>query len=503
MSLSSLRSLLALVCSCAALGACAQPRQLTILHVNDLHTHYLPEPAEWVKEDPKPLTGGMVALQEAVAREKAAAPATLVLDAGDWLTGTPLSDVEVDGVKGGAFIDMMNFVGFDVSTIGNHDFDNGVDMLPKLIQRASFPVVSANLHRDGGLLAPVPWLVLDRGGLKVGVVGLILDALGQEVSREMMRGIQVDSVVETARRAIAELDPQTDLIILLTHQGWREDSLLATRAEGADLIIGGHSHTRLKSPQLVNGVLVAQAGSYARDLGRIDLTVENDRVTAHEGRLIPLFQRDVKNPDPRLAALVKTHEERIDAEFQVVIGQAPRDFGRDYYHESALGDLLSDLLRELSGADVAVLNSGGLRADLKGGEVSRLDIKQILPFANTVVLFRASGEELLTLLRTNAKASLHEEQGILQLSGVRCAFREGPAGVEILEPTVGGKALDPAEVYTIATVDYVLGLGAKYMGFEPTEHESRAGTLFSAMAEWIAAHPELKSPEGGRFTHRP
>jgi 5'-nucleotidase/UDP-sugar diphosphatase len=496
--------LLTLGLACAALGACAQPRQLTLLHVNDMHTHYLPQPAEWVKEDPKPLSGGMVALQEAVARERAAQPdATLVLDAGDWLTGTPLSEVELDGVKGGVFMDMMNAVGFDASTIGNHDFDNGVGMLPRLIQRATFPVVSANLFQDGGLLAPAPWIVLDKGGLKVGVVGLILEDLAQEVSSEMMRGIVVEPVAETARRAIAELDPQTDLIVLLTHQGWQADSLLATRVEGADLIIGGHSHTRLKTPRVVNDIIVAQAGSSARDLGRIDLVVDGDRVVSHEGKLIPLFLRDMKTPDPALSALVDEHKARIDAEYAVVIGRATVDFGRNYYHESPLGNLMSDILRQVTGAHVALLNSGGLRADLKSGEVSRLSIKQILPFANTVVLFQASGGELLTLLRTNAKASLHEEQGILQLSGVRCAYREGPEGVEILDAQVDGQPLDPAAVYTVATVDYVLGLGDKYMGFTPATHESRGGTLFGAVADWIAAHPELQPVPGGRFVHRP
>lgn len=495
--------LLLLALGCLAQAACAQPRPLTLLHVNDMHTHYLPQPAEWVKEDPKPLSGGLVALQEAVAREAARQPqATLVLDAGDWLTGTPLSEVEVDGVKGGVFIDMMNAVGFDASTIGNHDFDNGVDMLPRLIQRAAFPVVSANLRRDGELMAP-PWIVVEKGGVRVGVVGLILEDLAQEVSSEMIRGITVEPVAETARRAIAELDPRTDLIVLLTHQGWQADSLLATRVEGADLIIGGHSHTRLKQPRVVNDIIVAQAGSSARDLGRIDLVVDDDRVVSHEGKLIPLFVRDMKNPDPALSALVDGHKARIDAEYAVVIGRAGADFGRNYFHESALGNLMSDILRDIAGADVAALNSGGLRADLRAGEVSRLSIKQILPFANTVVLFQATGEELLTLLRTNAKASLHEEQGILQLSGVTCAYREGAVGVEILEPRVGGQPLDPSATYTVATVDYVLGLGDKYMGFTPAAHESRGGTLFGAVAEWIAAHPELVPAEGGRFRHEP
>lgn len=479
--------------------ACAQPRPLTILHVNDIHTHFLPEPAEWVKEDPKPLTGGMVALQDAVAREKAPqAASTLVLDAGDWLTGTPISEVVEQGVKGGAFMAMMNQVGFDASTIGNHDFDNGVDALHGLVELAAFPVLSANLSQHGKLVADAPWKIFTKDGLKVGVVGLILDDLAQEISKETMKGFRVESVAATAKQAIAELDPQTDLIVLLTHQGWREDSLLATRVEGADVIIGGHSHTRLKTPRVVNGVIIGQAGSYARDLGRLDLMVENDRVVSHKGSLIPLFERDVKAPDPALAAAVAEHKARIDAEYAVVIGQAPARLGRDYFHESALGNWMADALRGIVGADVAVLNSGGLRADLDAGPVTRLDIKQILPFQNTAVLVECTGRELETLLRTNAEAGLRESQGVLQISGASCRFRDTPQGAELTQALVGGKAILPDATYRLATVDYVLGLADKYMGFTPTKHESRGGTLFQAMCDWIATHPQVEAPTGGR-----
>jgi len=487
----------------AAQGACAAPRRLTVLHVNDLHTHFLPEVAEWSKEDPKPMTGGLVALQSAVARERAAAEAVLVLDAGDWLTGTPLSDVEAGGVRGGAFIQMMNAVGFDASTIGNHDFDNGREALPRLIALAEFPVVSANLYEGDRLLAPAPWVVLDKGGLKVGVVGLILDELEQEISREMMAGLRVEPVAAAARRAVAELDPVTDLIVLLTHQGWREDSLLATRVPGADLIVGGHSHTRLKAPRVVDGIVVAQAGSYARDLGRIDLVVVDDRVVSHEGRLIPLYQRDVGDPDPALAALVEEHKARIDAEFQVEIGRAAVRLDRDYFHESPLGDWMCDALLGLSGADAALLNSGGLRADLDAGPVTRLDLKSILPFQNTVVVFTCTGEQLLTLLRTNAEASLRESQGILQMAGLEAVYRDGPQGAEIVSSAVGGRPIEPGRIYRVATVDYVLGLADKYLGFTPAAHESCAGTLFQAVCDWIAAHPELTPAESGRFRRVP
>jgi len=480
-------------------AACAQPKPLTILHVNDIHTHFLPETAEWSKEDPKPLTGGMVALQDAVAREKAPqAASTLVLDAGDWLTGTPLSEVVEEGIMGGAFMAMMNKVGFDASTIGNHDFDNGVEALHGLVDLATFPVLSANLRQHDQLVADAPWMIFDKGGVKVGVVGLILDDLAKEISKETMDGFSVQPVAATARQAIAELDPQTDVILLLTHQGWKEDSLLATKVEGADLIIGGHSHSRLKTPRVVNGVIIAQAGSYARDLGRIDLLVENDRVLSHKGGLVSLFERDVKSPDEELVTQVAEHKARIDEVYARVIGDAPARLGRDYFHESPLGDWMCDALRGLTGAHVAVLNSGGLRTDLDAGPVTRLDIKQILPFQNTVVLVECSGEELRTLLRTNAEAGLRESQGVLQISGASCRFRDTPNGAELTEALVDGRPIDPAARYQLATVDYVLGLAEKYMGFTPATHESRGGTLFQAMCDWIEAHPQVTVPTGGR-----
>lgn len=498
-----LSSPIALLIAGLGLSASATPRQLTILHVNDMHTHYLAEEADWVKEDPKPLVGGMVALKSAVARESKSTSATLVLDAGDWLTGTPLSDIEVDGVKGGAWMQMMNAIGFDASTIGNHDFDNGTDNLPRLVKMATFPVVSANLLKDGKPIAPAPWVIVEKGGLKIGVVGLILDDLDQEVSRETMAGIEVKPVARTAQAAIKELDPGTDLIVLLTHQGWEADSLLATRVSGADVIVGGHSHTRLKAPREVNGVIVVQAGSYVRELGRLDLGVEDDHVTAWSGKLISLWQRDVTDPDATLAAQVKGWQEQIDKEFQVVIGTCPAELGRNYYEESPLGDAMCDALRGLAGTDVGLLNSGGLRADLDAGPVTRLDLKEIMPFQNTVVTFSCSGADLLALLESNARASLHQTLGILQISGISCAYLEKEGDVEIQHAMVGGLPLDPAHTYTVATVDYVLSLADKYLAFQPAVHQSLPGTLFSAVCDWVLTHPDICEPTGGRFLRLP
>jgi len=492
----------------AAVAAPSGSGTITILHTNDMHTRFLPEEASWARTDPKPLVGGMVALQDRVVRERAAANArgdgALVVDAGDWLTGTPLSDIEAGGAGGGAFIEMMNAVGFDVSTIGNHEFDNGRDNIRQLVELAAFDVVSANLRFDGELVADAPWKVYETGGLRVGVVGLILDDLASEVGKAQLAGVTVDSVVETARAAVSELDPATDLILLLTHQGWAEDSLLALQAPGADVIIGGHSHTRLRHPRKVGETLVVQAGSYARELGRLRLTVADDRVVEWDGELLPLMVDEIQAPDPALAALVDGYKARIDAEYAVVIGEAAADFGRSYYQESALGDLLTDAVREIAGSDVALLNSGGLRQDLAAGPVRRLDVKQILPFQNYIVVFEATGAQLRTLLAGNARASAYEEHGVLQLSGLACAYRaDGAGGVELLDASVAGRPLDDGAVYRVATVDYVYGLASKYMSFEPGPYETVGRTLYDDVAEWVAARGRLEPAAGERFVRRP
>lgn len=502
--------------SCESCASCEAPvalapagsGSLIILHTNDMHTRFLPEEASWVRSDPKPLVGGMVALKDRVDREKAAALArgegVLVVDAGDWLTGTPLSDIEFEGVRGGAFIEMMNHIGYDAATIGNHEFDNGLATIPKLIELADFDVVSANLLVNGQRLAPAPWKIVESGGLKVGVVGLILDDLDHEVAKSQMVGVSVVPVAEAARAAIAELDPATDLIVLLTHQGWEEDSLLATEASGADLIIGGHSHTRIRHPRRVGDVLVVQAGSYVRELGRLQLTVADDRIASWDGELVSLLQEEIVSPDPELGALVDDYAARIDAEFAVIIGQASADFGRSYYTESPLGDLLSDAVREIATSDVALLNSGGLRQDLAAGPVARLDIKQILPFQNYIVVFEATGADLLTFLANNAKSSAGEEHGVLQMSGIACSFRsDGAGGVELLDATVGGAPVDPTRVYRVATVDYVYGLAEKYLGFVPGPYETVGRSLFDDVADWVSRQARLDPPAGERFVHRP
>lgn len=474
-----------------------QPQPLTILHTNDMHTHFLPDGATWLDEDPPPQIGGLVALRYYIEQERARARQSLVVDVGDWMTGTPLSDIEVGGARGGGFVQLMNMVGFDATVIGNHELDGGIDNLERLIELMKCDVITANLYREGKLVAPHAYRVYKRGGLRIGVIGLILDDLFGMVSRT--EGLTVGNVAKTAQGLIDQLDPQTDLILLLSHQGWREDSLLATQLTNADVILGGHSHTRLESPRSVNDILILQAGSYARYLGKLDITVQHDAIVDYSGSLIPLWTEGIR-PNPELARMVQLFEMHINAEYGAEIGTATVSMGRSYYNESDLGNWLTDILLAGGEVDFALINSGGIRANLEAGPVTRLDIAEILPFQNHLVRFSCSGIELLTFLKNNAAAASFEQHGIMQVAGITCSWRvAGPGVVELVSATVAGDPIDPQRNYRGITVDYALSQADRYFGFQPGEQQDSYTLVADAVTDYIKTHPRIERPASGRL----
>jgi 2',3'-cyclic-nucleotide 2'-phosphodiesterase (5'-nucleotidase family) len=473
-----------------------EPRSLTIFHTNDIHTHFTPSPATWMDGDPPPQIGGVVALRAYLDQEKATARNSLVLDAGDWMTGTPLSDIEMGGAKGGGFINLMNLINYDATVIGNHELDGGIDNLERLIQLMKCDVLSANLYRDEQLVGTDAYKIYRKGGLKIAVIGLTLDDLFDVAPRS--EGLEVHNCVETAQRLIDQVDPKSDLIVLLTHQGWRADSLMATQLQNADIIVGGHSHSRLNPPRQVNDMLIVHAGSYARYLGRLDLTVQDDAVTAYNGKLIPLLTEGI-TANPEISRLVQVFEMQIDAEFGAEIGTSEVRLARSYYEESDLGNLLTDILLASADVDFALLNSGGIRANLEAGPVSRLTIAEMLPFQNYLVRFVCTGKELYNFINQNARASSFEEHGIMQIAGIEYEWQVEGDSVLISEILVNGMPLDTEKKYYGITVDYALSKADRYFGFEPGEQKDTHTLIYDAVVQYIQEHPVVQRPARGRM----
>jgi 5'-nucleotidase / UDP-sugar diphosphatase len=470
----------------------APPGALTILHTNDLHGHYLPEPADWL--DNRPSIGGMVRLDAEVdALRRDRRDAVLLLDGGDILTGTPLTDLVVDGAKGGAMLQFLDGIGYDAWALGNHEFDKGLDNLIALTSATRVPVLSSNvLTPEGEPLLPHQKRseIFEANGLQIGVIGATTEGLQGLMSRQDFSRLKLRSVADSVREEVERLDPDTDLIVVLSHIGVEDDRALAAQVDGIDLIVGGHSHTRLTTAEQVNGTWIVQAGSYTRSLGVVDLKVEGDAITEFSYELRDLLPGTAPGPaSPEVQALADRYEAEISKVYNAEISTAPAVLGRSYNHESALGRWITDVLRETTGADIGLYNGGGLRADIAAGPVRVLDIYQCFPFGNKIVTFQFTGDEVMRIVNGNMAAEAYEKRGFLSMSGLSYTWRLVNGAPEASEVKVGGQPLDPAKTYTLTTNTYVAEQWEKHFGVQPRNLQILELTDFDAAVAWARKHP--------------
>jgi len=498
-----LRITVLLFCFMISLAGCTLRHngQVTFLHTNDLHCQYLPAPATWAPGNPKPLIGGMVALDYFIRQQRALYPNSLLLNAGDILTGTQLSKIAVDSVYGGAFVNMMNLMGYDVVTLGNHEFDEGQGNLYRLMDMSDFDYLAANLTINTDLVTEKGYDIYKVGNIRIGIIGLILTDLFRMTAVSNLDGVRVDETAATVQPIIDRIDAKTDLIVLLTHQGIEADVELAKQIRGADIIVGGHTHTRLEQPQKVNDVLIFQAGSRTTNLGRLTVSVADDRVRDYNYELIDTWVDSVKNPNSELVQQVEFYRAEIDRQYNHIIGQLKQDWRENHRGESNIGSFIADAMRETAGVDFALMNNGGIRKELPAGPVKKLDIAEILPFRNYVETFTCSGEQALAFIKKNIQAGQHGESGVLQISGLRYNYKLNKAGnIQILSATIGGKKIDPRKEYHGASVDFILdGPVEETFAFTPGNRENTRQLLTDVVVDYIIKHPAISGNKDGRI----
>ncbi|MBI3724238.1 bifunctional metallophosphatase/5'-nucleotidase [bacterium] len=451
-----------------ALGGPSDEKKVTLLYTTDIHGHFLPFVSVPTSKDadkaPKEKrTGGLAAIDAKVREIKASAGnPVFVFDSGDVMTGHPVCDLVQDGVVGAPLFKMMNAVGYDAWCIGNHDFDHGRANTAKLLELARFPTFSANLKIEGDPQLKVQrWQILEKGGVKVGVFGLMTEHLLEVVGREKVAGISVGSCAQAAREAVAALHSRCDVIVALSHCGSDEDVKLADQVSGIDVILSGHNHQPLKAA-LHGKTIIAEGTLRAAKLGRLDLTLKDGQVIAHKGQVLTIEHRPAEGE-------LKTVLDEVDATLGKRLGEVLAKlevaWKRDYHAESNIGDFFADAMRDHAKTDVAFLNAGGIRENLAAGNVTIGDVAEIFPFDNEIVTFELTGADLLQALEKNASAAAAREYGILQVSGVRYEWeRHGKSG-KVLKAEVGGAPLDPKRSYRCAAIDFIaVDQHAKYLG---------------------------------------
>jgi 5'-nucleotidase/UDP-sugar diphosphatase len=478
-------------------AAFSQPKSITILHTNDMHAAFIPHEALWVRQTPKPMIGGFSELSLAIDSVRRAKPLTLLLDAGDVMTGNPITEYVYKGAEGGALFEMMNRMAYEAWEIGNHDFDISQENLRKLTEIASFPTLCANIvdTLDRFPVNNKEFVILEKDGLKIGIIGIMSKDFYTLVNQNSTAGIKLLPPVETARRLAALLDSQTDLLIALTHEGVEDDSVLAMSVKGIDVIVGGHSHTRLRHPKKVNGVLIVQTGANCENLGVLDLKVEKHHIVSYDGNLVQLWYRPDR-PKTDLSRFIDSIKANIDNDYAEVIGTLKQDWVRGRGGESAIGDFITDAQREAAKADVAFMNDHGIRKDMPAGPITKRDLFEILPFRNILTTFELTGKQLRTIVEY-----LIDSKAAIQTSGIQCEWTRNAQGqIEFTKFLVGGKPLDENKIYIGAASDYLMGEAQKYLDIEVSKLTYLNETVFTAVENKIRAEKTISSAPGRRIS---
>jgi 2',3'-cyclic-nucleotide 2'-phosphodiesterase (5'-nucleotidase family) len=374
--LRSLLLLLALVTGCAS----NQPdiRKLTILHTNDLHARLLPDEEGH---------GGFAYMAAAIREEKAKSEAALVLHAGDFVQGTPVSTI----FRGEPVWEVANQLGIDINILGNHEFDYGWEQIPKFIQAAKFPTVTANLvNEQGKLLTPDPYVIREVNGIRIAVIGLITGRL-DELTRSHFRGPwRALPPAETAERYAKEVRDKADLVVALGHLFNEEDDEVLRQAPDVPVLVSGHNHGGQQEVKDFEGRICVKVRAYGRELGRLDLEIDvpNKKVVSYRWQRIPI-ETSRYQPDPAVAALVDKWEKEVAHVVDVPIGVYKRSFDR-----SGTQALLETVMRQATGADLAYMNRGGVRDNLPEGEILIRHIWNIEPFGNLIEYGRVKGKDI-------------------------------------------------------------------------------------------------------------
>lgn len=425
-------------------------KQFTILHSNDMHGDFLAE----VEGEEGSLIGGLALLSGFLAEVRSEEENVLYVISGDMVQGSMI-DSEFRGIS---TMEIMNYLAPDVVTLGNHEMDYGLPHLLFLEKMASFPIVNANLYiKKYHRRLMRPYLIIQKAGFDILFIGIITDAVLQSLKMDTQIGSFIsleEASAEVGKICNAYKREDIDLTVLLTHIGFDSDKELAAMLDpawGVDLIIGGHSHTILEQPEVVNDVLIAQAGVGTDQIGRFDILVDDDTnsIVEWKWRLIPVDD-DLAEPDKELQAYIDSFKDVVDSKYNAIVCRLARKLTHPRREEeTTLGNLFADILAERADVDVVFLGSGSIRKPELGPMVALGDLMSIFPYDDALYKFIIPGSELKHIFRHVMRPENRDGEGeCYQISrGVQAVYLEESRQLERL--SIGGELVNDDQQYSI------------------------------------------------------
>ncbi|MRX71238.1 multifunctional 2',3'-cyclic-nucleotide 2'-phosphodiesterase/5'-nucleotidase/3'-nucleotidase [Bacillus lacus] len=448
----------------AAHAAEGETIELKVLHTNDIHA--------------KVNDFGKIAAY--IENQRSQSQYSMYLDAGDIFSGNPVVDLQF----GKPIVSLLNDMGLQAMAIGNHDFDYGQEETVARMAESNFAWLSANTEVTGNTHVPFPqpepYKIFDVNGLSVGVFSLT--ETPPSTAPANIKGINFHNPIETAKK-YAHLKDETDILIALTHQGYTEDRKLAEQVDFFDVIIGGHSHTTLNAPAIVNGTPIVQTGGNAENVGNLTIQYqpETGKVVSVQGFLQKVSALTAVNAS--IQAKVDAYNAEMEELLGEVIGSTETGLNRSGNLDTQLGNFWTDSIRHYTNADVALTNSGGIRANIPAGSIKVNDIFVIEPFANEIMKIEMTGAALKNVIEYSYTRGGRNRID-LQTSGLHYKILTNNTGRYIgSELTVNGEPVKADQTYIVAVGDYI-GTGGSGYEFAGTVLEATSGFMTSAMIDY-------------------
>ncbi|KJG55094.1 5'-nucleotidase [Photobacterium kishitanii] len=497
----------------AVLSGCATPTddtstqwdadktyRITILHTNDNHGRF------WQNQNGEYGMAARKTLLDTIRAEvKAEGGTTLLLSGGDINTGVPesdLQDAEPD-FKG------MNMLGYDAMALGNHEFDNPLEVLRKQQQWAKFPMLSANIYdKNTGKRLFQPYQIFEQQGIKIAVIGLTTEDTAKIGNPEYIGGIEFRDPKAEAKQVIAELEAneKPDVIIAATHMGHYEDGQRGINAPGdvalarymqpgdLDMIVGGHSqepvcmegpnknNSNFKpgdkcTPDQQNGTWIVQAHEWGKYVGRADFEFQNGELNLISYDLIPVnlkkkiklddgsqqrvFIQDEIQQNAEVLSFLTPYQEKGQEQLTVKIAESNGKLEGDRnvvrFKQTNLGRLIAASHMQRAKADFAVMNSGGVRDSIDGGDITYKDVLIVQPFGNIVTYIDMSGKEILDYLNVVATKPI-DSGSYAQFYGISMTVANG----KVSDVNIGGKPLLMDKTYRFTVPSFNAAGGDGY-----------------------------------------
>ncbi len=452
--------------------------QVQLLGVNDLHGQ-LNITRKFNQRD----VGSVEYLAAYLKQKKAENKNTLLVHAGDMVgASAPVSSLLQDEPT----IKVLNTIGFDLGSLGNHEFDQGVKEMMRLIhggfhlktgffEGAQFPYICANVI-DVKTRKPLfpPYKIIRLNGISIGFIGIVLNETPTMVNLKGIKGVKFIDEVKAINKSVAQLKKQgVKAIVILAHNDGRQSTpnsaatgeivKMAKRIDNeVDVMFAGHSHTYLNTE--VDGKLLVQAYSYGMAFSVVNLKIDPvTRDIVNKKAEIVITYQDAIKPDKEIKEMVEMYEAEVASYVKEVVGTAANDISSNQNEngESALGNLIADSQRKVMNSDFSFMNPGGIRADLHEGEVTIEDLLTIQPFKRKLVKMTLTGDQVRSLLNQQWQPG---KVRMLQVSGLKYTW-DGtkPAGSKVNDIfATDGTELDPKASYTVTVNDYMADGGDNF-----------------------------------------